>query len=183
MTDLHYLTVEELSALVETGAISPVEATQAQLHRISASDPDLHTYVHVAAEAAIAEAKEAEAAILAGTRRGPLHGVPLAVNDLFWTKDAPTSAGMAIHRDFLATRDATAVRCLREAGAVTLGKLAMTEGAYSDYRPSAVPPVNPWDSDYWTGISSSRPVSRSLRGCATARSLPTLARRSRGGGL
>lgn len=157
MTDLHYLTIEELSALIETRAVSPVEATQAQLDRISTNDPNLHSYVHVVAEAAIAEAKEAEAAILAGNRRGPLHGVPLAVKDLFWTKDAPTSAGMAIHRDFLATRDATAVRCLREAGAVILGKLAMTEGAYSDYHPSAIPPVNPWDSGYWTGISSSGP--------------------------
>lgn len=157
MTDLHYLTIAELSVLIETRAVSPVEATQAQLDRISANDTDLHSYVHVVADAAIAEAKDAEAAILAGDRLGPLHGVPLAVKDLFWTKDAPTSAGMAIHRDFVSAHDATAVRRLREAGAVILGKLAMTEGAYSDYHPSAIPPVNPWDSGYWTGISSSGP--------------------------
>jgi amidase len=157
MRELHYLTIEELSDRIGSRAVSPVEATQAQLDRISAIDPDLHSYVHVMADTAIAEAEEAEAAILAGNRRGPLHGVPLAVKDLFWTKNAPTSAGMAIHRDFFATHDGTAVRRLREAGAVILGKLAMTEGAYSDYHPLAIPPINPWNLSYWTGISSSGP--------------------------
>jgi amidase len=155
MRELHFLTISELSDLIKSRAISPVELAKAQLNRISTYDQSLHSYTYVMADTAIAEARLAEAEIQAGNYRGPLHGVPLAVKDLFWTKDAPTSAGMTVHSDFVAAHDATAVRRLRKAGAIILGKLAMTEGAYSDYHPSATPPVNPWNPDYWPGISSS----------------------------
>lgn len=66
----------------------------------------------------------------AGRARGLLHGVPLAIKDLFWTKGVPTAAGTTIHRGFVPTDDATAVARLKTAGAVLLGKLQMTEGAY-----------------------------------------------------
>jgi amidase len=84
-----------------------------------------------------------------------LHGVPLAVKDLCWTADAPTAAGMAIHRDFMAPEDGTVVARLRAAGAVILGKLAMTEGAYAGYHPDMSVPINPWDAEAWPGTSSS----------------------------
>ena len=80
--------------------------------------------------------KAAHAEIAAGRYRGPLHGVPVALKDLFWTKDFPTAAGTAVHRDFRPDQDATVVRRLNEAGAVVLGKLQLTEGAYSDHHPS-----------------------------------------------
>ena len=80
---------------------------------------------------------------------------PIALKDLFWTKDVPTAAGTAVHRDFRPDQDATVVRRLNEAGAVVLGKLQLTEGAYSDHHPSVTPPKNPWNADYWPGISSS----------------------------
>jgi amidase len=116
------------------------------------------------ADVAMAEAASAEAEIVAGHYRGPLHGVPIAVKDLFWTKAFPTAAGMAIYKDFRAHDDATVVRRLKEAGAVLLGKLQMTEGAYCDHHPSVTPPKNPWNADYWPGISSSGPGAATAAG-------------------
>lgn len=163
--DLHYLGLMELAALIKAGDISPVAAARAQLDRIAALDGALASYALVMADVAMAQAQAAEAEIAAGRYRGPLHGVPIAVKDLFWTKGVPTAGGMAIHKDFRPAEDATVVRRLSDAGAVLLGKLRMTEGAYSDHHPSVTPPKNPWDAAYWPGISSSGP------GVATAAGL------------
>ena len=163
--DLHYLELMELAALVKAGDVSPVAVTRAQLDRIGALDGALASYALVMADVAMAQAQAAEAEIAAGRYRGPLHGVPIAVKDMFWTKGVPTAGGMAIHKDFRPAEDATVVRRLSDAGAVLLGKLQMTEGAYSDYHPSVTPPKNPWDAAYWSGISSSGP------GVATAAGL------------
>jgi amidase len=157
MNDLHFLELTALAELIRTRAISPVEVTRAQLERIAALDGRLASYAVVTAESALAEARAAEADIAAGRYRGALHGVPLAVKDLFWTEGVPTAAGMTIHRSFKPTDDATAVRRLRQAGAVLLGKLQMTEGAYSEHHRDVAPPRNPWNADYWPGISSSGP--------------------------
>ncbi len=157
MSDLHYLPITELSKLIEARQVSPIEATQAQLDRIAALDDALHSYALVTADAAVIEARNAERAIATGRRGGPLHGVPLGIKDLFWTAGVPTANGTSIYRNFRPQEDATAVRRLREAGAILLGKLEMTEGAYSDHHPSVTPPVNPWHSSYWPGISSSGP--------------------------
>jgi amidase len=157
MKDLHFLELTDLAELIRTRKISPVEATRQQLERVAALDGTLASYAVVTAERAMAEARAAEADIVAGRYRGPLHGVPLAVKDLFWTQNVPTAAGTTIHRSFKPTEDATAVRRLREAGAVLLGKLQMTEGAYSDHHPEITSPRNPWNADYWPGISSSGP--------------------------
>lgn len=164
-SDLHYLEIAELAARIEARELSPVEVTRAQLDRIDALDPSLRSYALVTADAALAQAAIAEAEIARGRYRGPLHGVPVAVKDLCWTKGVPTAAGMAIHRDFRPAEDATVVRRLRDAGAVLLGKLQMTEGAYSDHHSSIAPPRNPWQADSWSGMSSSGP------GVATAAGL------------
>jgi amidase len=103
----------------------------------------------------MARAEAAHAEIVTGRYRGPLHGVPIAIKDLFWTRNVPTAAGTVVHGDFRPGEDATAVRRLNEAGAIVLGKLQLTEGAYSDHHPSVTPPKNPWNPDYWPGISSS----------------------------
>src|SRR5690349_3127599 len=84
-----------------------------------------------------------------------LHGVPVAVKDLCWTEGIATAAGMPLHKDFVPAVDATVVRKLREAGAVLLGKLQLTEGAFADHHPDVPPPVNPWHPDHWSGASSS----------------------------
>lgn len=152
---LHYLELTELAARLKAREISALDVTRAQLDRIDALNRGLRSYVHVMAESAIAEAKAADGEIAQGRYRGPLHGVPIALKDLFWTKGIPTAAGTTLHRDFRPGEDATVVRRLRSAGAVLLGKVQLTEGAYSDHHPSVTPPRNPWNPDYWPGISSS----------------------------
>ena len=152
---LHYLDIAELAELLKRHAVSSQEITRAQLDRIAALDPGLHAYAAVMADAALAQARAADAEIAAGRVRGPLHGVPIAVKDICDVEGVPTGGGMAPHRQAVATRDATVVRRLREAGAVLIGKPQLTEGAYSDHHPSVRPPLNPWNPDYWTGISSS----------------------------
>lgn len=147
--------------LVEAGRaiaarkLSSVELTAAMLERIAALDPALHAYATVTADQALAQAKAADAELAGGRARGPLHGVPIAVKDLCYTKGIPTGAGMAIHRDFRPDHDATVVVKLAEAGAVSLGKLQLTEGAFGAHHPEITRPVNPWQADAWTGVSSS----------------------------
>lgn len=153
--DWHFLPITELGARIRRREVSPTALVRAQLDRIAALDGTLHSYALVMADAAMAQAEAATAEIAAGRYRGPLHGVPIGIKDLCWTEGVPTAAGMAIHRDFRPERDATAVQRLRQAGAVLLGKLQLTEGAYSDHHPSVTAPVNPWNADYWPGISSS----------------------------
>jgi amidase len=155
MNELHNLELLELTKLIHAREISPVEATKAQLDRIAVLQPVLHPYVTLMAESALAAAQVAEAEIAHGNIRGPLHGAPVAVKDLCWTADAPTSAGTAIHKHFQAPEDATVVRRLRDAGAIILGKLKMTEGAYTDHHPDVTAPVNPWGEKQWVGSSSS----------------------------
>lgn len=155
MSDLHYLGLVELGERIRQRELSALEATQAQLERIHSLDGRLKSYATVASEQALEAAKKADAEIAKGRHRGPLHGVPIAVKDLAHTKGIPTTAGMPMHRNFLAQRDATVVQKLKEAGAVLLGKLQMTEGAFSAHHPDIPSPVNPWGAEYWTGVSSS----------------------------
>ncbi|MFO1146752.1 MAG: amidase [Alsobacter sp.] len=153
--DLHYLELLDVAQLIRDRVVSSVEATKAQLARIAEVDGRLKSYATVMERQALAEAAKADSEIASGLSRGPLHGVPLAVKDLCWTQDAPTAAGMTIYKDWMAPEDGTVVRKLREAGAVILGKLQMTEGAYADHHPTITPPVNPWNAAHWSGASSS----------------------------
>ena len=153
--DPHYLGLLDIGRRIQTGELSSVEVTQAQLDRIAVVDARLHSYVTVMTGQALAEARAADAEIASGSVRGPLHGVPLAVKDLCWTAGVPTTSGMTIHADFIPAVDGTAVKKLREAGAVILGKLKMTEGAYADHHPQVQPPLNPWNAAHWVGSSSS----------------------------
>lgn len=162
--DLHYLELRELADLLRQREVTSVEVTRALLERIDNVDGRLASYARVMPEHALAEARIADAEMGAGRYRGPLHGVPLGIKDLFWTKGIPTAAGTTIHRDFVPEEDATAVERLKQAGAIVLGKLEMTEGAYSDHHPAITPPRNPWDPSYWTGISSSGPAAATAAG-------------------
>lgn len=145
----------EVGRQIQSRDRSSLEVTQAILARIETVDRHLRSYATVMAEQAMAQALRADQEIAAGRARGPLHGVPIAVKDLFWTADAPTSHGMTIHKSFQAKEDATVVRRLREAGAVVLGKLQMTEGAFGSHHPQIPAPVNPWGKSLWPGVSSS----------------------------
>jgi hypothetical protein len=129
-TDLHYLELTELAACIKAREVSPVTVTHSQLNRIAAVDRALGSYALVMAEGAIEQAEAAQAEIAAGRYRGPLHGVPIAVKDLCWTEGVPTAGGMAIYKDYRPDEDATVVRRLKQAGAVLLGKLQLTEGVF-----------------------------------------------------
>ncbi|AOK50043.1 amidase [Burkholderia sp. MSMB617WGS] len=140
---------------VKRRLLSAVELTRIMLSRIDTVDPIMQAYIRVTEASALAEANRAEREIARGIDRGPLHGVPVAVKDIFDMKGVPTTAGMAIRANALATEDATVIRRLREAGAVILGKLSMTEGAYAEHRAPFPTPRNAWHADYWPGASSS----------------------------
>jgi amidase len=154
-SDLHYLSLDEVARRLKARKVSSVEATRAILDRIEALDPKLKSYATVTPERALQDAARLDAETAAGKSRGRLHGVPIAVKDLCNTAGVPTAAGMAIHRKHVPAKDATVVARLRQAGAVILGKLQMTEGAYGAHHPTIEPPVNPWNAAYWTGVSSS----------------------------
>jgi amidase len=153
--DLHYLSLDEVARRLKARKLSSVEATQAMLDRIGALDPKLKSYATLTSERALADARRLDGETAAGKSRGALHGVPIAVKDLCDTEGVPTAAGMAIRRGHVPAKDATVVTRLRQAGAVILGKLQMTEGAYGLHHPSVDPPVNPFNAAYWTGVSSS----------------------------
>ena len=152
---LHYLELTELTRRIHGGELSSAEATQASLARIEALDGALHSYALVLPEYALERARAADAQIRAGDIKGPLHGAPIAVKDLCWMQGVPTAAGTVVHRDFRPDEDATVVKKLEAAGAVILGKLQLTEGAYADHHPQVTPPVNPWSAAHWSGASSS----------------------------
>jgi len=153
--ELHYLELTQVAHLLQTRKISPVELTQAMLKRIESLDRKLHAYALPTPELALEQARRAEKEIANRVYRGPLHGVPIGLKDLCYTKGIPTAAGMPLHRDFKPAYDGTVVKRLYDAGAVCLGKLQLTEGAFADHHPSIVPPVNPWNADHWSGASSS----------------------------
>lgn len=162
--DIHYLELTDLTGRIHAGELSSVEATQASLARIEALDGTLHSFALVLPEQALAQAREADAQVSRGEIKGPLHGAPIAVKDLCWMQGVPTAAGTVVHRDHRPAEDATVVRRLRAAGAVILGKLQLTEGAYADHHPQVTPPVNPWNAAHWSGASSSGSGSATAAG-------------------
>ncbi|HYJ96949.1 MAG TPA: amidase [Burkholderiaceae bacterium] len=153
--ELHYLEINEVARLLSSRQLSAVELTQQMLQRIERVDPSLKSYALVTPELALAQAQEADRMLGRRQILSQLHGVPIAAKDLCFTEGVRTASGMPIHHDFVPKFDATAVRKLREAGAVLLGKLQLTEGAFADHHPSIAPPVNPWHADHWSGASSS----------------------------
>ena len=140
---------------IQSKQVSPVEVTGMMLERIASVDAALHSYVTVMAEAAMDSARQAEREIRAGNYRGPLHGMPIAVKDLCYTRGVRTMGGTRVLADFVPEYDATVVARLKSAGAVILGKLTLCEGAMGPYHPDLEVPVNPWDETRWSGVSSS----------------------------
>ena len=155
MDELAFLEISELARLLASRKVSPVELTEGMLRRIERLDPGLKSYALVTPELALEQARSAEQMIGRRQILSQLHGVPIGIKDLCYTRGIATAAGMPMHSDFVPTYDATVVRRLREAGAVVLGKLQLTESAFADHHPDIAPPVNPWHRDYWSGASSS----------------------------
>lgn len=152
--DLPFEPLVSLSARLRRREISPVEVTQAMLDRIDAIDGTYMSYKTVLAERAMQQAEDAGREIAQGHWRGPLHGVPIAVKDLCFTTFAPTAGGTTMRASFTPGFNATVVDRLEAAGAVILGKLKMTEGAYTSHHPQDPSPLNPWDTASWVGSSS-----------------------------
>jgi amidase len=153
--DVHYLGLLEVSEKIRSGELSSQAVTEALLARIERHEPRLRSIVMLQADTAIEQARRADAEIASGFWRGPLHGVPIGVKDLLWTRGLPTTAGMEVLKDFRPPEDATVVDRLKRAGAVMIAKLHMTEAATFDHHPAFPRPVNPWSAAHWTGVSSS----------------------------
>src|SRR5205085_7893025 len=144
---LHYSSLRDIARRIQSREISPVELATRMLDRIAAVDGKLKSYATVMREQALEAAKRAEEEIKRGRYRGPLHGVPIAIKDLCYTKGVRTMGGLAVRRDFVPGEDATVVARLRAAGAVVLGKTNLSEGAAAGYNPAMDVPLNPWNHD------------------------------------
>jgi amidase len=166
--DLCLATLTEVAEKLRRREISPTELLRVQLEQIAALDPTLHAYVTVTEESATAAARVAESEITAGNYRGPLHGVPVAVKDLCFTRGIRTTCGSNVLADFVPDHDAHVVERLARAGAVPVGKLALTEFAMMGYAPGTAPPVNPWDETMYAGMSSSGSAVAASAGLAYA---------------
>jgi aspartyl-tRNA(Asn)/glutamyl-tRNA(Gln) amidotransferase subunit A len=155
-TDLCSLTIAESSRLIAARNLSPVELVAAHLERIDETDSDLNSFITLLAEEAVAAAAAAEAEIQNGNYRGPLHGIPIGLKDLYYTRGVRTTVGSKIMGDFVPDYDAAVVERFAEAGAVLMGKLQMHEfalGATSE-NPHYGPARNPRDTERVTGGSS-----------------------------
>ncbi len=152
-----FWTIAEASAALDKRDVSPVELVDECLKRIETLDSTLHSYVLTLPDAARAAARAAESEIRAGRRRGPLHGIPIALKDIYETAGIRTTGHSRIKLDHVPRADATTTRKLAEAGTILLGKLATHEFAMGG--PSfdlPFPPArNPWNPNHFTGGSSS----------------------------
>lgn len=153
---MYYESIGALSRRIHEQTVSPVEVVEACLKRIERLNPTLNAFITVVADDAREQANAAEAEIKAGKWRGPLHGLPVAVKDFFDTAGLTTTAGAEQFKDRVPDTDAEAVKRLRQAGAIVVGKTNMdalgmaTTGLTSYFGPVR----NPWNSDYVTGGSS-----------------------------
>src|SRR5256712_5611484 len=148
MPDLVWRSVTELSRMILTKEVSPVEVVRAFLERVAALDGKLKAFITVCADAALEAARAAEAELVAGRPAGPLHGVPYGPKDLYNTRGVRTTGGSKILAAFVPTDDATVVSPLRAARAIVLGKLNMHEFAYGPEGLNAHygDAMNPWDA-------------------------------------
>jgi aspartyl-tRNA(Asn)/glutamyl-tRNA(Gln) amidotransferase subunit A len=147
----------ELGRMVRNRELSPVEIIGDVLDRIRQLDPGINAFIRVLHDAALADARAAEREISAGKYRGPLHGVPFALKDIFDVKEVPTTAGSKVWQDFIPKEDAPVMKRLRQAGAVLVGKLNMYELAFgiTSNNPHFGATFNPWDLSASCGGSSS----------------------------
>jgi aspartyl-tRNA(Asn)/glutamyl-tRNA(Gln) amidotransferase subunit A len=165
MTEIAYLPIAQAARHIRARELSPVDFAEALLARIAELDPVYHAFIAVTADIARAEAKAAETEIARGNWRGPMHGVPYALKDIFDVAGLPTTCHSKLRMHHRATSDATVVRRLRDAGAVLIGKLALHEFANGGPTLDLPWPAarNPWNIDLHPGGSSS--------GCGTAAAL------------
>lgn len=156
MNELAWLSLCEAAELIRKGELSPLELTRACLERIERLDGRLNSFITLTAEAALQRAACAEKAVLQGEQLGPLHGIPLALKDLYETRGVRTTGGSSFFAGYAPQASATAVEKLEAAGAVLLGKLNMHEIALglTNANPHYGPCHNPWALERVPGGSS-----------------------------
>lgn len=156
-TQLHWLSATEAANAIAARHLSPVELMQALLARIERLDPRLNAFIQLDAEAALLAAQTAETEIMAGRRRGPLHGLPVGIKDIIDVAGLPTTAHSKVLEGNMATADAVCVSKLRAAGAIPIGKLATHEFAIGgpSFDLPWPPARNPWNPNHHPGGSSS----------------------------
>ena len=177
-SDLTDLSATELAASIRRKRVSPVELVDAVLARINSSQASVNAFITVLYDAARAEAKAAEKAVMLGDDLGPLHGVPFSVKDLAYTAGVRTTMGSAIFENFVPSEDAVPVARLKHAGAILLGKTTTPEFGHKPLTDSPIFGVtrNPWDLSRTCGGSSGGAAA------AIASGLGPLALGSDGGG-
>jgi aspartyl-tRNA(Asn)/glutamyl-tRNA(Gln) amidotransferase subunit A len=156
-SEICYLTIAEAAAALRRKEFSAVELTDALLARIEIIDGKLHSFITLTADLARRQARQADQELRSGTDRGPLHGIPIALKDLYMTSGIRTTCHSAVLENWLPDIDATTFTKLREAGAILLGKLGMHEFAFGGPSMDAPFPAvrNPWNTDHIPGGSSS----------------------------
>ena len=158
MTDeLHHLTIAAAAQLIRSRKLSPVDYVDALLKRIESLDSQLNAFITVTADLARKQARQAEVEIMSGRYRGPLHGIPFALKDIYNTQGILTSGGSKVCNNNIPASDASAARMLYDAGAVLLGKLQTHEFAHGgpSFDLPWPPARNPWRLEHFTGGSSS----------------------------
>ena len=153
--DLSYATIPRVARLLKARTLSPVELVRAALDRLNRTQAATNAFITVLEGRAMAEARVAEQAITGGGYRGPLHGVPVSIKDIYDLQGERTTCGSAVLQDNCASSDAFSVARLRAAGAIIIGKANMTEFAVELPSPVYGPARNPWDGERSAGLSSS----------------------------
>ncbi|MDP7194333.1 MAG: amidase [Dehalococcoidia bacterium] len=155
--ELILYTIKDLSQKIREKSISPVELTNAYLDRIELVDKELNSFIEVYRDSALKRAIEFEKEILSGNIRGPLHGIPIALKDIFDVKDRITTVGSKMLRNNFASSNATVVDKLETSGAIIIGKTSLVEFAFGStgLNPHYPQTVNPWNHDKIPGGSSS----------------------------
>ena len=170
MNGLEYATLSQAAAAIRTGETSAVELTRSSLARIELLDGLLNAFITVTAEEALQQAEQADRELAAGTDRGPLHGIPVAIKDLIDARGVLTTYGSRYYAEHVPDKDATVIAALRAAGAVSLGKTGLHELAFGT---TSVNPFfgaigNPWRPDHHPGGSSGGSAAAVAAGMAFA---------------
>ena len=171
---LYFLTMREAGQLMRSGQLSPVELLRACLDRIEATDDRLHSFVTLMADEAMEQARTAESEMLRGNYRGPMHGIPFALKDLYDTAGTRTTSGSYVDLERVPAVDATTTAGLKNAGGILVGKLAMHEFALGgpDWTTPFEPARNPGTLTTSRAAPAAGPARRWLRGRSWAASAP-----------
>jgi len=145
------LTLTEAAGKIRDGALSPLDYVQALFARVDAVESRVQAWTTIDREGVLAEARQMEAEARRKQFRGPLHGIPVGVKDIFYTKNLKTTMGSTAFADFVPTYDASVVKRLKNAGAIIMGKCVTTILVFLDPGPTR----NPWNTEHTPGGSSS----------------------------